>query len=84
MRDVLANLTAFYAHESCGQCTPCREGSLWMAKIAARMAAGDRRDGDPELIGSIASQIEGKTICAFGEGCAWPAGAIVNKFRDEL
>lgn len=84
MRSVLANLTSFYAHESCGQCTPCREGSLWMAKIAARMAAGDRRDGDPELIGSIAKQIEGKTICAFGEGCAWPAGAIVSKFHDEL
>jgi len=84
MLDVLANINAFYAHESCGQCTPCREGSLWMKKITARMASGDKREGDAELLLSIAKQIEGKTICAFGEACSWPVMGMVGKFKEEL
>ncbi len=84
MLKVLANINAFYAHESCGQCTPCREGSLWMKKITSRMAAGEKHEGDAELLMSVAKQIEGRTVCAFGEACSWPVQAIVNKFREEL
>src|SRR5690606_8840995 len=69
MVDALANLNAFYAHESCGQCTPCREGSLWMKKISTRMVHGDARSEDGALLKSVADQIAGRTICAFGEAC---------------
>jgi len=80
----LANITTFYAHESCGQCTPCREGVQWMRKISKRMCGGDARDDDAELLLSIANQIEGRTICAFGEAAAWPVQSFINKFKDEF
>lgn len=82
--DVLANINAFYAHESCGQCTPCREGSLWMKKITTRMAAGHAREEDVDLLASIGDQIAGRTICAHGEACAWPTQSFVAKFRDKF
>lgn len=81
---VLNNLNAFYAHESCGQCTPCREGSLWMKKITDRLVAGQGAPGDIDTLDSVARQIDGRTICAFGEACSWPTEAFVAKFRDEL
>jgi len=81
---VLNNLNTFYAHESCGQCTPCREGSLWMKKISDRIVAGEASPADITTLESVAYQIDGKTICAFGEACSWPTEAIVAKFRDEL
>ena len=64
---VLNNLNAFYAHESCGQCTPCREGSTWMKKISDRLVSGEASPGDLETLESVAYQIDGRTICAFGE-----------------
>ena len=82
--EALANINAFYAHESCGQCTPCREGSLWMRKISGRMCSGGAREEDSELLLSVANQIEGRTICAFGEAAAWPTQSFVAKFRDEF
>jgi NADH-quinone oxidoreductase subunit F len=84
MVDALANLNAFYAHESCGQCTPCREGSLWMKKITARMVHGEARTEDGTLLKSVADQIAGRTICAMGEACAWPTQSFVQKFADEF
>ena len=84
MVDALANINAFYAHESCGQCTPCREGSLWMKKISTRMVHGEARPEDGELIKSVADQIAGRTICAFGEACSWPTQSFVLKFGDEF
>jgi len=81
---VLNNLNTFYAHESCGQCTPCREGSLWMKKISDRIVAGTASPADVATLESVAYQIDGKTICAFGEACSWPTEAIIAKFRDEL
>ena len=81
---VLNNLNNFYAHESCGQCTPCREGSLWMKKISDRIAAGDATPEDVDTLESVAYQIDGKTICAFGEACSWPTESFIAKFRDEL
>ena len=85
MVEALGNINAFYAHESCGQCTPCREGSLWMKKITAPHgprpgAAGGRR----RSLKSVADKIAGRTICAFGEACAWPTQSFVAKFGDEF
>ena len=82
--EVLANINAFYAHESCGQCTPCREGSLGMKKITARMVNGGAREEDVDLLASIGDQIAGRTICAHGEACAWPTQSFVEKFRDKF
>jgi len=84
MVEALGNINEFYAHESCGQCTPCREGSLWMKKITARMVQGDARPEDGALLKSVADQIAGRTICAFGEACAWPTQSFVAKFGDEF
>jgi len=80
----LANLAAFYAHESCGQCTPCREGSLWMSKILNRMARGGGGPDDAASLLRIAQNIQGRTICAFGEACAWPVLSFAGKFREEF
>jgi len=82
--EALANINAFYAHESCGQCTPCREGSLWMSRITTRMINGDARVEDADLLASIGDQIAGRTICAHGEACAWPTQSYVAKFRNEF
>ena len=81
---VLNNINEFYAHESCGQCTPCREGSLWMKKITARMLEGGGVVHDPDTLKTVADNIAGRTICAFGEACAWPTQSFVDKFRDEF
>jgi NADH-quinone oxidoreductase subunit F len=81
----LANISAFYAHESCGQCTPCREGSLWMSKALQRLTNGGGRRQDPDYLLRIANNIPGgRTICAFGEACSWPVQSFVNKFKDEF
>ncbi len=84
MVDVLANLSEFYAHESCGQCTPCREGALWLAKGTHRLAHGDGRKQDAEYLSHIAQNIQGRTICAFGEAASWPVLSFVKKFKDEF
>jgi len=83
--EALANLAEFYAHESCGQCTPCREGSLWMSKALHRLTHGEGRAQDADYLLRIADQIPGgRTICAFGEACAWPVQSTVAKFKDEF
>jgi NADH-quinone oxidoreductase subunit F len=84
MVEALANINEFYAHESCGQCTPCREGSLWMKRITARMVHGGARGEDGALLKSVADQIAGRTICAFGEACSWPTQSFVAKFGEEF
>ncbi len=86
-RDMVAtlnNINEFYAHESCGQCTPCREGALWMKKITSRVLAGGGTEKDPDVLKNVADNIAGKTICAFGEACSWPTQSFVAKFRDEF
>ncbi len=82
--ECLANLAEFYAHESCGQCTPCREGSLWMNKALHRLTHGEGRKEDAEYLKHIAHNIQGRTICAFGEACAWPVLSFVDKFKDKF
>jgi len=81
---VLNNINEFYAHESCGQCTPCREGALWMKKITERMLNGGGVTEDPRTLKTIGDNIAGRTICAFGEACAWPTQSFVEKFPEEF
>lgn len=83
--EALANISEFYAHESCGQCTPCREGSLWMSKTLHRLTHGGGRKQDADYLVKIADNIPGgRTICAFGEACSWPVQSFVAKFKDEF
>jgi NADH-quinone oxidoreductase subunit F len=83
--EALANIAEFYAHESCGQCTPCREGSLWMSKALHRLTHGEGRASDAEYLVRIADNIPGgRTICAFGEACSWPVQSFIGKFKDEF
>jgi len=79
---VLARITKFYYHESCGQCTPCREGTGWMLKILNRILDGKGTSSDLDLLISVANNIEGNTICALGEAAAWPVKFMVDRFRD--
>ncbi len=83
--EALGNISDFYAHESCGQCTPCREGSLWMSKALNRLNSGGGRQQDADYLLKIADNIPGgRTICAFGEACSWPVQSFVRKFKDEF
>ncbi len=79
---VLARIAHFYHHESCGQCTPCREGTGWLEKILKRIVAGKGSVSDLDLLITVANQIEGNTICALGEAAAWPVKFMVDRFRD--
>ena len=84
MVDAIRNLTHFYAHESCGQCTPCREGGHWVEKIFNRMHAGEALPGDIELLESIVKQIAGHTICFLGDSIAMPVRSFLAKFPEEF
>lgn len=84
MVDILNNINEFYAHESCGQCTPCREGSLWMKKLTDRIRRGEGLPDDADILKSVADNIAGKTICAFGEACSWPTQSFLAQFKDEF
>ncbi len=79
-----ARIMRFYAHESCGQCTPCREGTGWLARVCTRLAAGDGRPGDVDLLAHVAVGIAGNTICALGEAAAWPMLGFLTKFRGDF
>ncbi len=81
---VLNNINHFYAHESCGQCTPCREGNGWMKKLSDRLVSGNASPEDVDTMEEVAYQIDGRTVCAFGEASAWPVEAMIAKFKDEL
>jgi NADH-quinone oxidoreductase subunit F len=80
----LQRIAHFYYEESCGQCTPCREGTGWMARMIDRVEAGHGRPQDLNMLDDVASKIEGRTICAFGEAAAWPVRSFVQHFRDEF
>jgi len=81
---VLLRIAHFYHHESCGQCTPCREGTGWMEKILHRIAEGNGTSKDLDLLISVANNIEGNTICALGDAAAWPVKFMIERFRDEF
>ena len=78
------NFSRFYHHESCGQCSPCREGTGWMEKILHRMEYGHGRMEDIDLLWDVQRKIEGNTICPFGDASAWPVAAAIRHFRDEF
>jgi NADH-quinone oxidoreductase subunit F len=78
------NIARFYAHESCGQCSPCREGCHWMEKIFQRIERGEGVQSDLDLILNVSSNIMGNTICPFGDAAAMPAAAFIKKYRDEF
>ncbi|XP_056657177.1 NADH dehydrogenase [ubiquinone] flavoprotein 1, mitochondrial [Monodelphis domestica] len=80
----IARLIEFYKHESCGQCTPCREGVDWMNKVMWRFVKGDARVSEIDALWEISKQIEGHTICALGDGAAWPVQGLIRHFRPEL
>jgi NADH-quinone oxidoreductase subunit F len=79
-----ARLAYFYKHESCGQCTPCREGCGWMWRVLTRMGKGDAMVEEIDLLQDVTKQIEGHTICAFGEGASWPVQGFLRHFRPEI
>ncbi|MBI5475250.1 MAG: SLBB domain-containing protein, partial [Ignavibacteriales bacterium] len=81
---VLIRIAHFYHHESCGQCTPCREGTGWMEKTLRRIDEGNGTSADLDLLISVANNIEGNTICALGEAAAWPVKFMIARFRDEF
>jgi len=81
---VITRITAFYHHESCGQCTPCREGTGWMHKMLKRFEASEATEGDIDLLLDVANNIEGNTICALGDAAAWPVQSMIKRFRGEF
>ncbi len=81
---VLKRITHFYHHESCGQCTPCREGCGWMEKIVDRFVRREGKMEDIDLLLNVANNIEGNTICALGDAAAWPVQSVIKKFRHEF
>jgi NADH-quinone oxidoreductase subunit F len=84
MPEAVRNLMKFYAHESCGQCTPCREGTPWVVKVLDRICSGEGRSADMDLLLDIADNMEGRTVCALADGACWPLVSIVQKFRHEF
>ncbi|XP_060590041.1 NADH dehydrogenase [ubiquinone] flavoprotein 1, mitochondrial-like isoform X1 [Ruditapes philippinarum] len=80
----IARLAHFYKHESCGQCTPCREGCNWMLTMMNRFVDGNGRTDEIDMLWEISKQIEGHTICALGDGAAWPVQGLIRHFRPEI
>ena len=80
----IARLSAFYRHESCGQCTPCREGCGWMERVMYRLVDGDAEAAEIDLLLEVTKEVEGHTICALGDAAAWPIQGLVRHFRPEI
>ncbi|WAR17784.1 NDUV1-like protein [Mya arenaria] len=80
----IARLMHFYKHESCGQCTPCREGTGWMNVMTHRFVEGNGQPEEIDMLWEISKQIEGHTICALGDGAAWPVQGLIRHFRPEI
>ena len=80
----IARLSYFYKHESCGQCTPCREGTGWMWRVMTRLQKGDAAVPEIDLLQEVTKEVEGHTICALGDAAAWPIQGLIRHFRPEL
>jgi NADH-quinone oxidoreductase subunit F len=80
----ITRISRFYKHESCGQCTPCREGTGWMWRVMARLSEGRARLEEIDLLEQVTRQVEGHTICALGDAAAWPIQGLIRHFRPEL
>ena len=84
MVKAISRLSAFYKHESCGQCTPCREGTTWLDNMMKRFVTGEAHRDEIDMIDELSRQIEGHTICALGDAAAWPVQGLVRHFRPEI
>jgi NADH-quinone oxidoreductase subunit F len=84
MVDALWRIAHFYHHESCGQCTPCREGTGWLEKVLLKIKNGEGTIRDLDLLLDVTTQMEGRTICALADAAAWPVRHTINRFRDEF
>ncbi len=84
MIDAILRLAKFYKHESCGQCTPCREGTGWMVDMLERMKIGNADFAEIDMLEELTQQIEGHTICALGDAAAWPVQGLIRHFRDDI
>jgi NADH-quinone oxidoreductase subunit F len=82
--EAIARLSHFYKHESCGQCTPCREGTGWLERIMYRFVRGDAKIEEIDKLYDLTKQIEGHTICALGDAAAWPIQGLIKHFRGEI
>jgi NADH-quinone oxidoreductase subunit F len=80
----IARISYFYKHESCGQCTPCREGTGWMWRVLSRMAEGRAHKREIGMLLEVTTQVEGHTICALGDAAAWPIQGLIRHFRGEI
>ena len=80
----ISRLSYFYKHESCGQCTPCREGTGWMWRVMERLRTGDAAIEEIDMLQEVTKQVEGHTICALGDAAAWPIQGLIRHFRPEL
>lgn len=80
----IERLSSFYKHESCGQCTPCREGTTWLYNIMKRMTVGQAAQAEIDMLDELTRQIEGHTICALGDAAAWPVQGLIRHFRPEI
>src|SRR5690554_2067533 len=80
----IARLSYFYKHESCGQCTPCREGTGWMWRVMERLVRGEAQKREIDLLLDVSRQVEGHTICALGDAAAWPVQGLIRHFRHEI
>jgi NADH-quinone oxidoreductase subunit F len=80
----IARIAYFYKHESCGQCTPCREGTGWMWRVLERMSRGEAEKSEIDKLFDVSKQIEGHTICALGDAAAWPVQGLIRHFRPEI
>ena len=80
----ISRISYFYKHESCGQCTPCREGTGWMWRVMERLRTGDADVSEIDMLYEVTKQVEGHTICAFGDAAAWPIQGLIKHFRPEL
>ena len=80
----IARLSKFYMHESCGQCTPCREGTGWMWRVMERLVRGEAEVEEIDLLLDVTKEVEGHTICALGDAAAWPIQGLMRHFRDDV
>ena len=80
----IARLSAFYKHESCGQCTPCREGTGWLMRMMNKISNNNFTPDDIDLLEEVTRQIEGHTICALGDAAAWPIQGLIKHFKQEI
>ena len=80
----IARISYFYKHESCGQCTPCREGTGWMMRVMERLVRGEAEVEEIDMLLDVTKQVEGHTICALGDAAAWPIQGLIRQFRGEI